>query len=88
MFQLYNYYEKKEWDMALNHLKDNFDDFHLEFGGDDLEDMVLVGEAFMYEQSFHKDMTVDQIVECIEILKDDSKLEQKLIWTRLKYDVE
>lgn len=88
MFQLYNYYEKKEWDRAIKHLKDNFADFHLEFGGDSIEDMNLVCEAFMYEQSFHKDMSVDQLVECIEILQDDTKLEKKLVWTRLKYDTE
>jgi len=86
MFQLYKYYEKKEWDRALDHLKDNFSDFHLEFGGDDIEDMNLVFEAFSYEGSFYENMTVDQIVNCIEIMKNDEKLEQKLIWTRLKYD--
>lgn len=88
MFELYNYYENKEWDRALDHLKNNFSDFHLEFGGDDIEDMNLVFEAFSYEGSFYADMTVDQIVNCIEIMKDDEKLEQKLIWTRLKYDLE
>jgi hypothetical protein len=88
MFSLYNYYENKEWDRALKHLKDNFSDFHLEFGGDDLEDMNLVCEAFMYEQSFHENMTVDQIINCIEILKDDEKLEKKLMWSRLQYGVD
>ena len=88
MWQLYNYYEKKEWDRAIKYLKDNFADFHLEFGGDDPYDMNLVCEAFMYEQSFHKDMSVDQLVECIDILQDDIKLEKKLVWTRLKYDTE
>lgn len=86
MFQLYNYYENSEWDRAIKYLKDNFADFHLEFGADSLADMNMVCEAFMYEQSFHKDMTVDQLVQCIEIMNDDKKLEQKLIWSRLKYE--
>jgi hypothetical protein len=87
MFALYNYYEKKEWDRALDYLKDNFDDFHLEFGGDTIEDMNVVCEAFITE-GYDKNITVNKIIECIEILQDDEKLNQKLFWTRLKYDLE
>lgn len=88
MWELYNYYEKQEWDRALDYLKDNFSDFHLEFGGDSIEDMNVVCEAFIDESSFHSNMTVDDIVSCIEVLNDDEKLQKKLVWTRLQYDIE
>lgn len=85
MFHLYNYYENKEWDRALNHLRDNFDDFHLEVGGDDIEDMNLVGECFW---DVNSDLSVDQIVNIIETLADDEKLNQKLVWNRIIYGCE
>jgi hypothetical protein len=87
MFQLYNYYEKKEWDRALNHLKDNFADFHLEIGGDSVEDMNIVNECF-WDITYVDDITVGQIIDIIEILSDDEKLNKKLVWMRLKYDTE
>lgn len=85
MFQLYNYYENKEWDMALNHLLDNFSDFHLEVGGNDIDDMNLVTECFWDVKS---DLSVDQIVNIIETLADDEKLNQKLVWNRIIYGCE
>jgi hypothetical protein len=87
MFQLYNYYEKKEWDRALKHLKDNFADFHLEIGGDSVEDMNIVNECF-WDITYVDDITVGQIIDIIEILSDDEKLNKKLVWMRLKYDTE
>ena len=88
MFSLYNYYEDKQWDRALDHLKDNFSDFHLEIGGDTIEDMNVVCEAFCDFNGFNDDITVDEIVNVIDILSDDEKLNQKLMWVRLKYDLE
>ena len=87
MWQLYNYYEKKEWDRALKHLKDNFSDFHLEVGGDNIEDMNIVTECF-WDVTYVDDITTDQIVNIIEILSDDVKLNKKLVWMRLKHDLE
>ena len=87
MWQLYNYYEKKEWDRALKHLKDNFSDFHLEVGGDSIEDMNIVTECF-WDVTYVDDITTDQIVNIIEILSDDVKLNKKLVWMRLKHDLE
>jgi len=87
MFQLYNYYENKEWDRALKHLKDNFSDFHLEVGGDSIEDMNIVTECF-WDVTYVDDITTDQIVNIIEILSDDVKLNKKLVWMRLKHDLE
>lgn len=85
MFSLYNYYQNKEWDRALDHLRDNFADFHLEVGGDDIDDMILVGECFWDIKS---DLSVDQIVNIIETLADDEKLNQKLVWNRIIYGCE
>jgi hypothetical protein len=87
MWQLYNYYENKEWDRALKHLKDNFADFHLEVGGDSIEDMNIVTECF-WDVTYVDDITTDQIVNIIEILSDDVKLNKKLVWMRLKHDLE
>lgn len=87
MWQLYNYYEKKEWDRALKHLKDNFSDFHLEVGGDSIEDMNIVTECF-WDMTYVNDITTEQIVNIIEILSDDVKLNKKLVWMRLKHDLE
>ncbi len=82
MFELYNYYEDKQWNRALQYLEDNFSDFHLEVGGEDAEDMNMVNECF-WDVTYDKDITVDQIVEIIDILSDDEKLNKKLIWMRL-----
>jgi hypothetical protein len=87
MWELYNYYEDKEYDRALKYLKDNFSDFHLEFGGSNVEDMNLVFDA-LADLTWKDDITVDQIVDAIETLSDDEKLNQKLVWNRLKYNLE
>lgn len=78
--------EDKNYDQALNRLKDNFSDFHLEIGGNDVNDMNIVCEAFIAEQ-WNKDLTVNQIISIIETMKDDNKLQQKLMWSRLTYGV-
>jgi phytoene dehydrogenase-like protein len=86
MFSLYNYYEDKEWDRALKYMEDNFDDFHLEFGGDSIKEMNLVCEAFCDVND--KNLSVQEIVDFIETLKDDDKLEKRLVWKRIKYGAE
>lgn len=84
---LINYYDKQDWDGALRNLKDNFSDFHLEFGGDSIEDMNLVCECF-WQETYKKDITVDEIVDIINIMNDDNLLEQRLVWMRLTYGAE
>ena len=85
MFSLYNYYENKEWDRALEHMRDNFDDFHLEFGGESIEDMNLICEAFCDIND--SKLTSQDIIDILNIMKDDSKVEQRVMWNRLKYDL-
>ena len=87
MFQLYNYYEDKDWDRALKYLENNFSDFHLEVGGDSVEDMNIVTECF-WDVCWDKDITVNQIIEIIEILSDDEKINKKLVWMRLTHGAE
>jgi hypothetical protein len=83
IWELFNYYEKQQWDRALNNLRDNFSDFHLEVGGDSIEDMNLVNEVF-WRVTFQNDITANEIVEIINIMNDDEKFEKKLFWTRLQ----
>ena len=83
IWELFNYYEKQQWDRALNNLRDNFSDFHLEVGGDSIEDMNLVNEVF-WRVFFQNDITADEIVEIINIMNDDEQFEKKLVWTRLQ----
>jgi hypothetical protein len=70
-----NYYEDKQWDMALDFLKDNFSDFHLEVGNNrDLKDMNFISKFYCNFSSQHKHthtLTVSQIAELINILKDE-----------------
>ena len=84
---IHKYYEKGEWDRALNDLKDNFADFHLEFGGDTLEDMNAVCDCF-WQQTYNRDITVSELVEIIEIMSDEDKFQKKLMWVRLQQDYE
>ena len=83
IWELFNYYEKQQWDRALKNLRDNFSDFHLEVGGDSIEDMNLVNEVF-WRVFFQNDITADEIVEIINIMNDDEQFEKKLVWTRLQ----
>ncbi len=88
IWELFNYYDKQQWDRALNNLRQNFHDFHLEFGGDTIEDMNVVCECFLEESYKNRDLTVDEIVNIINIMNDDKLVEQKLMWVRLKYGAE
>ena len=83
IWELFNYYEKQQWDRALKNLRDNFSDFHLEVGGDSVEDMNLVGEVF-WKVTWQDDITADEIVEIINIMNDDEQFQKKLVWTRLQ----
>jgi|LakMenEpi03Aug12_release.lakeMendotaPanAssembly.Ray.scaffolds.fasta_scaffold486510_2 hypothetical protein len=77
-----NYYEDKQWDMALDFLKDNFSDFHLEVGNNrDLKDMHFISKFYcdfssqqVVPSKFSKlspnTLTVSQIAELINILQD------------------
>jgi hypothetical protein len=78
-----DYYEDKQWDMALDFLKDNFSDFHLEVGNNrDLKDMNFISKFYcdfssqqVVPSKFSKlspnTLTVSKIAELINILQDE-----------------
>jgi hypothetical protein len=82
MWHLMNYYEGKEWDRALDHLKNNFSDFHLEI--DSRGHKEGVAECFLRE-AWNPDITVDEIANIIEILQDDVRLERRRLLANIEF---
>ena len=71
IWELFNYYEKQQWDRALNNLRQNFSDFHLEFGGDTIEDMNVVCECFLEES--YKNRLKKVFIDALQWAKSDNR---------------
>lgn len=85
MWDLMNYYDNKDWDRALNHLKNNFSDFHLEI--DSIGHCEDIMECFIKEIS-NPNITVKEIKNIFEILQDDQRLERRRLLSTIEYSEE
>ena len=83
MWSLAKYYDREQWDMALNHLKDNFSDFHLEIDSRGHQDGVA--ECF-YKECWNPDLSIQDIVKILEILQDDDRLERRRLMSAIEYE--
>jgi len=73
--------ERNNTDEALQYLEE-WCNFHLEI--DSTGHMENVMEAFLDANTTNA--SVEEIIDIIKALQDDKKIEEKLIWIRLKYD--
>ena len=74
---------KETWQRKLDHLKDNHEDFHLEFDTKEYEN----GSYWMFPEVNEKpraDITKHDIKTCIERMLDTEHFEQNVVWARLR----
>ena len=66
-------------DEALRHIKDNQDDFHLEF------DTRNFSATMVFAEMFHKDYSLPTIKKALILLQDIDALQKRVFLTNIKY---